>query len=125
MVSVLERLGVLDDVLELGCPPLTREFNYTDGGTEATSPASSGRTAQGPTRPSSHRSTTSSPTSSRAMDMAGTHATFLAGAIGDRLRGSVDERTVFTNYHERRNAHGLSAYQDTVRFASDLRQLES
>ena len=34
MVSVLERLGVLDAVLELGCPPLTREFNYEDGGTE-------------------------------------------------------------------------------------------
>ena len=32
MVGVLERLGILDEVLELGCPPLTREFNYTDGG---------------------------------------------------------------------------------------------
>ena len=31
MVGVLERLGVLDEVLELGCPPLTREFNYEDG----------------------------------------------------------------------------------------------
>jgi flavin-dependent dehydrogenase len=36
MVGVLERLGVLDAVLELGCPPLTREFNYADGGTEPT-----------------------------------------------------------------------------------------
>jgi menaquinone-9 beta-reductase len=35
MVGVLERLGVLDAVLELGCPPLGREFNYSDGGTEA------------------------------------------------------------------------------------------
>ena len=35
MVSVLSRLGVLDDVLALGCPPLAREFNYGDGGSEA------------------------------------------------------------------------------------------
>lgn len=34
MVGVLERLGVLDEVLALGCPPLTREFNYSDGGAE-------------------------------------------------------------------------------------------
>ena len=34
MVGVLERLGVLDAVLEEGCPPLTREFNYEDGGPE-------------------------------------------------------------------------------------------
>jgi flavin-dependent dehydrogenase len=50
---------------------------------------------------------------------------YLADAIVDRLRGSADERTALTGYHERRNAHGLSAYQDTVRFAADLRQLES
>ena len=34
MVSVLQRLDVLDAVLELGCPPLTREFTYKDGGVE-------------------------------------------------------------------------------------------
>jgi 2-polyprenyl-6-methoxyphenol hydroxylase-like FAD-dependent oxidoreductase len=34
MVGVLQRLGVLDAVLDLGCPPLMREFNYTDGGAE-------------------------------------------------------------------------------------------
>ena len=34
LVGVLERLGVLDAVLKLGCPPLTREFNYADGETE-------------------------------------------------------------------------------------------
>jgi menaquinone-9 beta-reductase len=32
MVGVLERLGVLEAVLALGCPPLTREFTYADGG---------------------------------------------------------------------------------------------
>jgi flavin-dependent dehydrogenase len=31
MVGVLRRLGVLDAILDLGCPPLTREFNYNDG----------------------------------------------------------------------------------------------
>jgi flavin-dependent dehydrogenase len=34
MVGVLERLGVLDEVLALGCPPLTREFNYSEGSEE-------------------------------------------------------------------------------------------
>ncbi len=34
LVSVLERLGLLEAVLELGCPPLPREFNYENGGTE-------------------------------------------------------------------------------------------
>lgn len=34
MVGVLDRLGVLDLVLALGCPPLTREFNYAAGGEE-------------------------------------------------------------------------------------------
>ena len=58
------------------------------------------------------------------MDMAGVHATFLADAIVDWLRGSADERTAFAGYHERRNAHGLDDYQDTVRYAADLRKLE-
>jgi flavin-dependent dehydrogenase len=65
------------------------------------------------------------PWSGLGIDMAGVHATFLADAIVDWLRGSADERTAFTSYHERRNAHGLSAYHDTVRFAADLRELES
>ncbi len=34
MVGVLRRLGVLEEVLALGCPPLTREFNYKDGDAE-------------------------------------------------------------------------------------------
>jgi hypothetical protein len=59
------------------------------------------------------------------IDMAGVHATLLADAIIDALRGSADERTAFTRYHERRNAHGLDAYHDTVRFAADLRALEN
>ena len=35
LVSVLDRLGVLDDVLALGCPKLTRQYTYINGGTEA------------------------------------------------------------------------------------------
>jgi hypothetical protein len=42
----------------------------------------------------------------------------------DRL-ASADERTTFTKYQGRRNAHGLDAYHDTVRFAADLRALET
>ena len=34
LVGVLDRLGLLDRVLALGCPPLTREFNYADGGAD-------------------------------------------------------------------------------------------
>jgi flavin-dependent dehydrogenase len=64
------------------------------------------------------------PWSGRGIDMAGVHATLLADAIIDALHGSADERTAFTRYHERRNAHGLGAYHDTVRFAADLRTLE-
>ena len=56
--------------------------------------------------------------------MAGVHATFLADAIIDALHGSADERTALARYQERRNAHGLGAYHDTVRFAADVRTLE-
>jgi menaquinone-9 beta-reductase len=33
-VSVLKRLGVLDEVLDLGCPPLTAEYRFRNGATE-------------------------------------------------------------------------------------------
>jgi flavin-dependent dehydrogenase len=56
------------------------------------------------------------------MDMAGVHATFLADAIRDRL-GGTEERNAFGGYHERRNAHGLGEYHETVRYAADLRAL--
>ncbi len=63
------------------------------------------------------------PWSGQGMDMAGVHATFLAEAILDWLRGSADERAAFARYHERRNAHGLAGYHDTVLCAADLRRL--
>ena len=63
------------------------------------------------------------PWSGLGMDMAGVHATFLAEAIVDWLRGSADERTALAGYHERRDAHGLARYHETVRYAADLREL--
>jgi flavin-dependent dehydrogenase len=57
------------------------------------------------------------------MDMAGVHATFLAEAIAELLDG-VDERTALGRYHERRNAHGLVQYEETMRYAADLRELD-
>ena len=64
------------------------------------------------------------PWSGHGIDMAGVHATFLAEAIVEALRGSADERAALTRYHERRNAHGLGTYHETVRYAADLRALE-
>ena len=65
------------------------------------------------------------PWSGLGMDMAAVHATFLADAIVDWLHGSADERTAFARYHQRRNAHGLAGYHETVRHAADLRKLEA
>lgn len=59
------------------------------------------------------------------IDMAGMHATFLADAIVDRVQEGADEQAVYTRYHERRNDHGLDDYQHTIRYAADLRKLES
>lgn len=65
------------------------------------------------------------PWSGLGMDMAGVHATFLADAIVDWLRGSADERTALAGYHQRRDAHGLAGYHETVGYAADLRKLEA
>jgi menaquinone-9 beta-reductase len=35
LVSVLDQLGVLDDVLALGCPKLTKQYTYLHGGADA------------------------------------------------------------------------------------------
>jgi flavin-dependent dehydrogenase len=63
------------------------------------------------------------PWSGLGMDMASVHATFLAEAIVEWLGGSVDELTAMAGYHERRDAHGLPEYHQTVRYAADLRAL--
>ena len=63
------------------------------------------------------------PWSGIGMDMAGVHATFLAEAITDWLGGATAEQTALGAYGERRDAHGLHDYHETVRLAADLREL--
>ena len=59
------------------------------------------------------------PWSGLGIDMAGVHATFLAEAIVDGSDAAL------AGYHERRNAHGLAPYRETVHYAADLRELSS
>jgi flavin-dependent dehydrogenase len=59
------------------------------------------------------------------IDMAGMHATFLAESIIELLQGGADEEAAYAKYHERRNDHGLDDYHYTVRYAADLRKLDS
>ena len=54
--------------------------------------------------------------------LAGVHATFLAEAIVDWLRGSADEAAAMAGYHERRDGHGLPGYHETTHYAADLRR---
>jgi menaquinone-9 beta-reductase len=57
------------------------------------------------------------------IDMAGTHATFLADAVTAVTRGGEDESTALARYHERRNEHALEPFRETVYYAADLRRL--
>lgn len=59
------------------------------------------------------------------MDMASTHATFLAEALLNWLENSVSEAEALATYHQRRNAHGLETYKKTARVAQDVRQLHT
>ena len=63
------------------------------------------------------------PWTGHGMDMAGTHATFLAEALLAWFGGTSSEDQALAAYHERRNAHGLPAYRETVALGRDLRQL--
>ncbi len=63
------------------------------------------------------------PWSGLGMDMAGTHATFLAEAILEWFAGQRSESAALTWYHERRNEHCLTSYRETVTLAQDLRQV--
>ena len=63
------------------------------------------------------------PWSGLGMDCAGVHATFLAEAIVEWLRGSADEGSALAGYHARRDAHGLPGYHETTHYAADLREL--
>lgn len=55
------------------------------------------------------------------MDMAGTHAAFLADEITAWLRGDATEADALAAYHRRRNKTALEGYRFTVDGARDLR----
>jgi 2-polyprenyl-6-methoxyphenol hydroxylase-like FAD-dependent oxidoreductase len=63
------------------------------------------------------------PWTGRGMDLAGTHATYLAEALHNWFSGTTTEALVLATYHERRNAHALPIYQETLTLGRDLRQL--
>jgi len=64
------------------------------------------------------------PWTGNGMDNAGVHATFLASAIDDVLRGRATEDDALRRYHEARDDHALPGFRETVGFGRDLRQLE-
>jgi len=64
------------------------------------------------------------PWSGQGMDMAGTHAIFLAEALDGWLSGRTFEVEALATYHQRRNRHALDTYRQTVRFGRDLRQAQ-
>ena len=63
------------------------------------------------------------PWTGRGMDFAGTHASYLAEALLAWFSGTTSEVEALATYHERRNAHALPLYQETLTLGRDLRQL--
>lgn len=57
------------------------------------------------------------------MDLASTHATYLAAALLSWFAGETDEAQALDDYHARRNENGLKTYHTTVTLARDLRQV--
>ena len=64
------------------------------------------------------------PWTGNGMDNAGVHATFLASAIDDVLRGRATENDAFRRYHQARDDHALQDFRETVGYGRDLRRLE-
>jgi flavin-dependent dehydrogenase len=62
------------------------------------------------------------PWSGLGMDMAGTHASFLAEALCEWFDGRLSQSEALASYHQRRNEHALKGYQRTVYVAHDLRK---
>ena len=56
------------------------------------------------------------------MDNAATHATFLAGAVGDILSGT-DESVAWAGFHRRRDEHAIPGFIETADLARDLNAL--
>src|SRR5689334_12900473 len=50
------------------------------------------------------------PWSGLGMDMASTHAVFLAEALISWFAGTMSEGDALASYHQRRNSHGIEAY---------------
>ena len=65
------------------------------------------------------------PWSGLGMDMAGTHASFLAEALCECFDGRLSQSEALASYHQRRNEHALEGYQRTVYVARDLRKLKA
>lgn len=63
------------------------------------------------------------PWTGQGMDLASTHATYLAEALIDWFKGRRSEDAALRTYHGRRNETGLGVYEETVRLAQDLRQV--
>jgi len=57
------------------------------------------------------------------MDFAGTHASYLADALLGWFGGTTLDVEARATYHERRNAHALPLYRETLSLSRDLRQL--
>jgi flavin-dependent dehydrogenase len=63
------------------------------------------------------------PVTGHGMDMAATHATFLAEALQSWFNGSMSETDALAQYHQRRNDSGVAIYLSTIDLARDLRPL--
>ena len=62
------------------------------------------------------------PCTGLGMDMAGTHASFLAEALCEWFDGRLSQSEALASYHQRRNEHALEDYRRTVYIARDLRK---
>ena len=65
------------------------------------------------------------PWTGAGMDNASVHATFLAEALTAWLSGSAPEDEAIGRYVERRDAHALEGFHDSVGFGRDLNQLRA
>jgi 2-polyprenyl-6-methoxyphenol hydroxylase-like FAD-dependent oxidoreductase len=65
------------------------------------------------------------PCTGLGMDMASTHASFLAEALCQWFDGGLSQSEALASYHQRRNEQALEDYRRTVYLARDLRKWKS
>jgi flavin-dependent dehydrogenase len=65
------------------------------------------------------------PWTGAGMDNASMHATLLGEALAASMSGAVAEGEAMLRYIERRDAHALEGFHDSVRFGRDLNQLRA